>query len=205
MISSVRVVSLEAVRETRTMLNPARASWSAYSLPSPSEAPVTIAQLPLGPNERSYVGDQYNPRNQSSDIVYYRRTDFPGRMNKLARTLAKVQALETINQPPAASNTEAATLCQPGAKFHSQWESEYVISFTNSMASDCPFDPSKEEGARRASFPGVFRGMFAQPKSCLGSTARITGLPTNPHWDSTTRALRSFGILKKRRQLNTSS
>lgn len=71
--------------------------------------------------------------------MHYRHTDFPGRTNKLARTLAKVQALETTNQPPAASSTEAATLCQPGAKFHSQWDSEYVISFTNSMASDCPF------------------------------------------------------------------
>ena len=92
-------------------------------------------------------------------MVYYQRADFPGRMNKLARTLAKVQALETTNQPPAASSTEAAALCQPGAKFHSQWESEYVISFTNSMASDCPFIQVKRRVQLRASFPGVSRGM----------------------------------------------
>lgn len=55
------VISLETAssfsieRETRTMLKPARASWREYSLPIPSEAPVTIAQLPLGPNDRSCV------------------------------------------------------------------------------------------------------------------------------------------------------
>lgn len=46
--------SLEAVREIRTRLNPFWASWMAYSLPIPSEAPVITAQVPFGPYVRSY-------------------------------------------------------------------------------------------------------------------------------------------------------
>lgn len=53
-ISPATAASLSADRETSKILNPARASWWAYSLPIPSDAPVTRAQLPLGPNERSY-------------------------------------------------------------------------------------------------------------------------------------------------------
>ena len=53
-ISEARVESLEAVREIRTRLKPFWASWMAYSLPIPSEAPVITAQVPLGPYVRSY-------------------------------------------------------------------------------------------------------------------------------------------------------
>ena len=49
-ISEASASSLDCVREMRTMLKPLRASWRAYSLPMPSEAPVTTAQEPLGPN-----------------------------------------------------------------------------------------------------------------------------------------------------------
>lgn len=48
-ISEASASSLEAVRETRRTLNLRAASWRAYSLPIPSDAPVMTAQLPLGP------------------------------------------------------------------------------------------------------------------------------------------------------------
>lgn len=54
--SEARASSLDLVRETRRMLKPRAASWEAYSLPMPSEAPVTTAQLPFWPNFESCEG-----------------------------------------------------------------------------------------------------------------------------------------------------
>lgn len=53
-ISEARAESLDSVRETRRTLKPFEASWRENSLPMPSEAPVTSAQEPLGPNLRSW-------------------------------------------------------------------------------------------------------------------------------------------------------
>jgi hypothetical protein len=53
LICEARDSSFEAVRETRIRLKPFFASWRAYSLPMPSEAPVMTAQEPLGPKEES--------------------------------------------------------------------------------------------------------------------------------------------------------
>lgn len=55
-ISWARASSLDWVREMRRMEKPARESWSANSLPMPSEAPVTMAQDFLGPKLRSWRG-----------------------------------------------------------------------------------------------------------------------------------------------------
>ena len=52
-ISAARAESLEAVREMRRRLKGVRARCRANSLPRPSEAPVTMAQLVGGPKVRS--------------------------------------------------------------------------------------------------------------------------------------------------------
>ena len=67
--------SFDFVRETRTMLKPFAASCKAYSLPMPSEAPVTTAQLPLRPNLESFsqlvscfnVKDRHTHRSARQD------------------------------------------------------------------------------------------------------------------------------------------
>lgn len=45
--------SLDLVREARIKLKPLAASCAANSFPRPSDAPVTTAQEPMGPNEES--------------------------------------------------------------------------------------------------------------------------------------------------------
>src|SRR4051794_11797317 len=51
--SAASASSFDCVRETRTTLKPFAASCEANSLPMPSEAPVTTAQVPFLPYLRS--------------------------------------------------------------------------------------------------------------------------------------------------------
>jgi hypothetical protein len=54
LIYAASVASFDSVRETRTRLKPLEASCNAYSLPRPSDAPVTTAHVPGFPYFRSY-------------------------------------------------------------------------------------------------------------------------------------------------------
>ena len=80
--SPARVDSFDAVRETKTMLKPERASWRAYCLPMPSPAPVMTAHEPFGPNDRSC--DIHQLMHHTSREAH---TDVPGKTKTLRRTL----------------------------------------------------------------------------------------------------------------------
>lgn len=77
-ISEARAESLDSVRETRRTLKPFEASWRENSLPMPSEAPVTSAQEPLGPNLRSWRGGGRFVRNETETELGGVRGNYAG-------------------------------------------------------------------------------------------------------------------------------
>src|SRR3954447_14281946 len=113
-ISSDRAVSFEAVRDTRTMLNFDLASCNANSLPRPSEAPVTTAQLPGGPNERSYsISVSFIIWERDRRLRFH--TGLPGSTNRLRSTRTNVNTLHAMTSPPVARRNRAPKVGKPGA------------------------------------------------------------------------------------------
>jgi len=102
---SARALSLDSVRETRRMSKPRWESCTANSLPMPSEAPVTTAQLERGPKVRSCR------RHCKHDIVDYsdegrdsreefEHTGVPGNMKRLNISLRKLMSFEPRKRKP---------------------------------------------------------------------------------------------------------
>ena len=73
----------------------------------PSEAPVTTAQLPFGPNVDSYQSSQYRCSKVSREL----RTDLPGNMNVLSKTLNVVYTIEAKVIAPTPSRAAEGRVC----------------------------------------------------------------------------------------------
>lgn len=110
-ISEARASSLDAVREMRRRLNFWRESWRANSLPMPSEAPVTMAQLLGGPKVRSCGGWKLLVQGDGGEVLRGREelTDVPGRTNRLKRRRMKLKSLDVRKRKPVRLKVERRT------------------------------------------------------------------------------------------------